>query len=107
MKLLRPLLLFFSIILFGWLFVSNINLINVATTLNESEINSDINKVNEFTSIERLKEFTIEKINHMEAIKSRFSENAIIRVFVILTLIVLQILLYATSGNIFNSKPTR
>ncbi|SDH70713.1 hypothetical protein [Chryseobacterium taeanense] len=107
MKLLRPFLLFFSIILFGWLFVSNINLINVATTLNEAEIRSDINKVNEFTSIERLKEFTIEKINYMEAIRNRFSENAMIRVFVILTLIILQIVLYATGGNMFSSKPTR
>lgn len=107
MKLLRPFLLFFSIILFGWLFVSNINLINVATTLNEAEISSDINKVNEFTSIERLKEFTIEKINYMEAIRNRFSENAMIRVFVILTLIILQIVLYATGGNMFSSKPTR
>ncbi|MFN4362720.1 MULTISPECIES: hypothetical protein [Chryseobacterium] len=107
MKLLRPLLLSVSILLFGWLFISNINLINVATTLNEAEISSEIKKVNEFTDIVRLKEFAIEKINYMETIRTRFSENAMIRVAVISVLIVLQVLLYVTGGNMFSTKPTR
>lgn len=104
MKLLRPFLLLVSIILFGWLFISNINLINVATTLNEAEISSEIEKVNDFTEISRLKEFAIEKINYMETIRNRFAENAMIRVAVISVLIILQILLYATAGNMFSTK---
>ncbi|KQT21531.1 hypothetical protein ASG22_15355 [Chryseobacterium sp. Leaf405] len=104
MKLLRPFLLFISILLFGWLFISNINLINVATTLNEAEISSEIGKVNSFTSINQLKEFTIEKINYMEVIRNRFSENALIRVAVISILVLIQIILYATKGNFSHSK---
>ncbi|MCS3870984.1 hypothetical protein J3D55_003900 [Chryseobacterium ginsenosidimutans] len=104
MKLIRPFLLFISIILFGWLFMSNINLINVAKTLNDAEINSEITKVNDFTNIDQLKKFTIEKINYMEVIRERFSENALVRVAVISVLVLLQIVLYSTKGNSFNSK---
>ncbi|AZA58391.1 hypothetical protein [Chryseobacterium shandongense] len=107
MKLLRPILLSVSIILFAWLFISNINLINVATTLNEAEIDSEIKKVNEFTDMMRLKEFAIEKINYMETIRNRFADNAMIRVAVISVLIILQVLLYATGGNMFSTKATR
>lgn len=107
MKLLRPILLFVSILLFAWLFISNINLINVATTLNEAEIKSEIQKVNSFTDFSSLKQFTIEKINYMEAIRNRFAENAMIRVVVISMLIILQIVLYTTGGNMFSSKQTR
>lgn len=105
MKLIRPFLLLISIILFGWLFMSNINLVNVAATLNEAEINSEITKVNGFTNINQLKQFTIEKINYMEAIRERFSENALVRVAVIAVLVLVQIILYTTKGNYsFNSK---
>ncbi|WP_346984423.1 hypothetical protein [Chryseobacterium sp. POE27] len=107
MKLLRPFILFVSILLFAWLFVSNINLINVATTLNEAEISSDIDKVNKSTDITSLKEFTIEKISYMEAIRNRFTENAMIRVAVISVLIILQVVLYATCGNMFSAKQPR
>jgi hypothetical protein len=107
MKLLRPFILFVSILLFGWLFVSNINLINIATTLNEAEISSDIDKVNKSTDITSLKQFAIEKINYMEAIRNRFSENAMIRVAVISVLIILQVVLYATGGNMFSAKQPR
>lgn len=55
MKFLRPCLLFISIILFGWLLMSNINLINVAESLNESEITSQIKKVNSFSESMGLK----------------------------------------------------
>ncbi|MDQ0593129.1 hypothetical protein QFZ37_001498 [Chryseobacterium ginsenosidimutans] len=104
MKIIRPFLLLISIILFGWLFISNINLINAAKTLNEAQINSEIVKVNDFTSIDQLKQFTIEKISQMEIIRERFSENALVRVAVISALVLLQIILYATKGNSFNSK---
>ncbi|SEM10715.1 hypothetical protein SAMN05421856_101132 [Chryseobacterium taichungense] len=107
MKLLRPFLLFVSILLFAWLFISNINLINIATTLNEAEINSEIEKVNNFTDITSLKQFSIEKINYMEAIRNRFTENAMIRVAVISVLIILQVVLYATSSNMFSSRQPR
>jgi len=107
MKLLRPILLFVSILLFAWLFVSNINLINVATTLNEAEIESEIQKVNSFTDVPSLKQFTLEKINYMEAIRNRFAENAMIRVAVISMLIILQIVLYTTGGNMFSTRQTR
>ncbi|MFC5871443.1 hypothetical protein ACFP3I_02445 [Chryseobacterium arachidis] len=104
MKIIRPFLLFISILLFGWLFMSNINLINVATTLNEAEISSEVGKVNAFTNIDKLKEFTIEKINYLEVVRERFSENALIRVIVISALVLIQIILYATRGNFSNSK---
>lgn len=107
MKLLRPILLFVSILLFAWLFVSNINLINVATTLNEAEIESEIQKVNSFTDVPSLKQFTLEKINYMEAIRNRFAENAMIRVAVISMLIILQIVLYTTGGNMFSTRQAR
>jgi cell division protein ZapA (FtsZ GTPase activity inhibitor) len=85
--------------------MSNINLVNVAATLNEAEINSEITKVNGFTNINQLKQFTIEKINYMEAIRERFSENALVRVAVIAVLVLVQIILYTTKGNYsFNSK---
>lgn len=105
MKLIRPLLLFVSILLFGWLFMSNITLVNVATTLNEAEISSEIAKVNGFSSIEQLKKFTIEKISYMEVIRKRFSENAMIRVAVLSVLAFIQIILYMMKGNEFKSKP--
>lgn len=105
MKIIRPFLLSVSILLFGWLFMSNINLINVATTLNEAEISSEIAKVNSFTNIDQLKEFAIEKINYLEVIRNRFSENALIRLAVISLLAIIQIILYATKGNFTNSKP--
>lgn len=107
MKLLRPILLFVSILLFAWLFVSNINLINVATTLNEAEIESEIQKVNSFKDVPSLKQFTLEKINYMEAIRNRFAENAMIRVAVISMLIILQIVLYTTGGNMFSTRQAR
>ncbi len=99
MKIIRPFLLFISILLFGWLFMSNINLINVAATLNEAEINSEVGKVNAFTNIDQLKEFNIEKINYMEVIRERFSENAMIRIVVISVLVMIQNLLYATKSR--------
>lgn len=98
MKIIRPFLLFISIVLFGWLFMSNINLINVAKTLNEAETHSEIARVNSFTRIDQLKEFTIERINYVEIIRTRFSENAIVRIAVISILIFIQIVLYATKG---------
>lgn len=104
MKIIRPFLLFISILLFGWLFMSNINLINVAATLNEAEISSETAKVNSFTDINQLKEFTIEKINYLEIIRKRFSENAVIRLAVISILILLQIILYFTKGNFSQPK---
>ncbi|ALR30988.1 MULTISPECIES: hypothetical protein [Chryseobacterium] len=104
MKIIRPFLLFISILLFGWLFMSNINLINVAATLNEAEISSETAKVNSFTDINQLKEFTIEKINYLEIIRKRFSENAVIRLAVISILILLQIILYFTKGNFLQPK---
>ncbi|PVV59581.1 hypothetical protein [Chryseobacterium sp. HMWF035] len=106
MKIIRPFLLSVSLLLFGWLFISNINLINVAATLNEAEINSEVGKVNAFTNIDQLKEFTIEKINYMEVIRERFSENAMIRIIVISVLVMIQIWLYATKSRFHaqNSK---
>jgi hypothetical protein len=103
MKIIRPFLLSVSLLLFGWLFISNIN---VAATLNEAEINSEVGKVNAFTNIDQLKEFTIEKINYMEVIRERFSENAMIRIVVISVLVMIQILLYATKSRFHaqNSK---
>lgn len=99
MKIIRPFLLSVSLLLFGWLFISNINLINVAATLNEAEINSEVGKVNAFSNIDQLKEFTIEKINYLEVIRERFSENAMIRIVVISVLVMIQILLYATKSR--------
>ncbi|GEN77252.1 hypothetical protein [Chryseobacterium hagamense] len=79
--------------------MSNINLINVAQTLNEAETGSEVRKVNAFTHIGRLKEFTIEKINYLEVIRERFSENAMIRIVVIAALVVIQIVLYMMKRN--------
>jgi len=106
MKIIKPFLLSVSLLLFGWLFISNINLINVAATLNEAEINSEVGKVNAFSNIDQLKEFTIEKINYLEVIRERFSENAMIRIVVISVLVMIQILLYATKSRFHaqNSK---
>ncbi len=99
MRLIRPFLLSVSILLFGWLFMSNINLINVATTLNEAEISSEVARVNAFTDIGQLREFTIEKISYMEVIRKRFSDNALLRVAVISVLVFIQIILYSTRRN--------
>jgi ABC-type uncharacterized transport system permease subunit len=103
MNVLRPFLLLISFLLFGWLLMSNINLINVAQTLNEAEIGSELGKVSAFTSIDRLKEFTIEKINYLELIRERFSENAMIRIFAIAVLVIIQIVLYMTKRNFSGS----
>lgn len=103
-NMLSPFLLFISILLFGWLLMSNINLINVAKTLNEAEIGSEVGKVNAFTDMDRLKEFTIEKINYLELIRERFSENAMIRIVVISVLVAIQIVLYSMKGNFSGSK---
>ncbi|MDQ1161117.1 hypothetical protein QE422_001485 [Chryseobacterium sp. SORGH_AS 447] len=104
MNIVRPFLLFISILLFGWLLMSNLNLINVAKTLNEAEIGSEVEKVNAFTNMDRLKEFTIEKINYLELIRERLSENAMVRIVVISVLVVIQIMLYMTKGNFSGSK---
>ena len=85
--------------------MSNINLINVAASLNESEINSQVEKVNSFTDINGLKEFAIERINYIEAIRHRFSENAMIRIGVISVLIIIQPVLYFTRGKFSTVKP--
>lgn len=76
--------------------MSNINLINVAASLNESEINSQVEKVNSFSEINGLKEFSIERINYIEVIRHRFSDNAMTRVAVIVVLVLIQIVLYTT-----------
>lgn len=86
--------------------MSNINLINVATTLNEAEINSEIAKVNSFVNLSELKEYTIEKINYLEVIRERFSENALVRVIIISILIIIQVILYSTKTNFSDSKAT-
>jgi hypothetical protein len=100
MKLIiRPLLLFVSVLLLGWLLMSNITLINVAATLNEAEISSEVAKVNSFSNLDQLKKFTIEKISYMEVIRKRFSDNALIRVAVISVLVFIQIILYTMKGN--------
>ena len=96
MKFFRPCLLFISIILFGSLLMSNINLMNVAASLNEFEINSQVEKVNSFSEINRLKEFAIERINYIEVIRHRFSDNAMMRIAVIVVLVLIQIVLYTT-----------
>lgn len=99
MTFLRPCLLFISIILFGWLLMSNIN---VAESLNESEITSQIKKVNSFSEINGLKEFAIERINYMEVIKDRFSDNAMMRVSVIVVLVLIQIVLF--TAKVYHSQ---
>lgn len=106
MKLVRPFLLFVSILLFGWLFMSNINLINIAVIPNEAEINSEIASVNGSTDMNQLKKFTIGKISSMEVIRKRFSENVMIRMAVISMLVFIQIILYSTKSNVLNSKST-
>lgn len=100
MKFFRPCLLFISVLLFGWLLMSNINLINVAASLNESEINSQVEKVNSFTDINGLKEFAIERINYIEVIRHRFSENAYVRIGILITLVIMQTVLYTTKDRI-------
>ncbi len=99
MKILRPFLLFISIILFGWLFVSNANEINVAATLNDAEIKSEIAKINSFTDIDKIKEYSIGKINYLESVREKNSQNAIIRTIIILFLVLLQIIIYSTKTN--------
>lgn len=56
-----------------------------------------------FTHIDRLKGFTPEKINYLEVIRERFSENAMIRIVVISALVVIQIALYMMKGNFSDS----
>lgn len=107
MRLVRPFLLSVSLLLFGWLFMSNVNLINVATTLNEAEINSEISKVNSYTDIDSLKEFTISQISYVEVIRKRLSENAMVRIAVIAALVVIQIILYLKKGNFSDAKMTK
>jgi len=104
MKLIRPFLLSVSILLFGWLFMSNINLINVATTLNEAKISSEVARVNAFTDISQLREFTTEKISYMEVIRKSFSDNALLRVAVIPVLVFIQIILYSIRRNYPDSR---
>lgn len=104
MKFLRPCLLLISILLFGWLLMSNVNLINVAATLNESEINSQTAAVNSFTDIGKLKEFTIEKINYIEVIRNRFSENAYVRIGILVSLIIIQVVLFRLRRNVSTVK---
>lgn len=104
MKLIRPFLLSVSLLLSGWLFMSNINLINVAATLNEAEISSEVARVNTFTDISQLREFTIEKISYMEVIRKRFSDNALLRVAVISVLVFIQIILYSARRNYPGSR---
>ncbi len=105
MKLIiRPFLLFVSVLLFGWLLMSNITLINVAATLNEAEISSEVTRVNSFSNLDQLKKFTIEKISYMEVIRKRFSDNAMIRIAVLSVLALIQIILYTLKGNEFKSK---
>lgn len=107
MELARPFLSFVSILLFGWLFMSNTNFINVAMTLSKDEINSEvINKRFWFHGygMDQLKKFTIEKISSMEVIRKRFSENAMIRVAVISIPVFIQIILYSIRGHVLNSK---
>ncbi|KMQ67544.1 hypothetical protein ACM39_11755 [Chryseobacterium sp. FH2] len=106
MKILRPFLLFISLLLFGWLFVSNANQINVAATFNEDEINSEISKINSFTNIDMLKGYSIQQINSLETSKERSFQSAIGRIFIILILVLIQIVIYATKGNFTNSKAT-
>lgn len=106
MQILRPFLLFISIILFGWLFVSNANQINVATTLNDAEIQSEIAKISSFTDVEKIKEYSIGKINYLESIRQKNSQSAILRTIIIFTLVLLQIVLYSTRANFSNSKAT-
>lgn len=74
-------------------------MINVATSLNESEINSQVEKVNSFTDLNGLKEFAIERINYIEVIRHRFSDNAMIRIAVISVLVLIQIVLFTTKGS--------
>lgn len=76
----------------------------MATTLNEAEISSEIGKVNAYTNIDQLKEFTIQKINYLEVIRERFSKNAMMRIVVISVLVVIQIILYTTKGTFSGSK---
>lgn len=104
MKIIRPFLLFVSIILFGWLFFSNADLINIMATLNHAESNSEISKINSFTDINELKQFAVSKINQINANMDLRSESAVTRSIIILILIFIQIVLYATKGNIFGSK---
>lgn len=104
MYIFRPFLLSVSILLFAWLFISNINLVHVAATLNEAEIQSETAKVNAFTDMAKLKQFTLEKINYLEIIRERFAENSMIRIAVIAVLVIIQIILYTTRSRFSGSK---
>ncbi|WP_326984746.1 hypothetical protein VUJ46_09515 [Chryseobacterium sp. MYb264] len=104
MQILRPFLLFISIVLFGWLFVSNAIQINMASTLNEAEIKSEITRINNFTDTEDLKQYAIGKVNYLKSMREKSSHRSLIRATIILLLALLQIILYATRANFSTTK---
>ena len=103
MKIFRAILFIISIVLFVWLFLLIANDIDIARTKNDSLINSEILKTENFTNIEKLKEFTKSKILIIKNIRYLRSDEAYEKIYLIIVLFLIQIFLYFTN---FKSKKT-
>ena len=101
MKIFRAVLFIISIVLFVWLFLLIANDIDIARTKNDSLINSEILKTENFTNIEKLKEFTKSKILIIKNIRYLRSDEAYEKIYLIIVLFLIQIFLYFTN---FKSK---
>lgn len=99
MKIIRTILFFSSIILYVWLFLLITNDIDIARIKNDSWINGEISKTEQFTNIDELKEFTKSKILTIKKIRYLRSDEAYEKIYLIIAIILIQLFLFSKNFN--------
>lgn len=88
-----------SILLFGWIFIQIFNQINLIPNYSRVLIQEDISKVENFTDLNELKQFSKSKIYSLQRINIERSDLAHKQLFIIFILIGIQLFLYISKNN--------
>lgn len=98
MRTIRRILLIISMVLFAWMFINALDDIDFAASKNHAFILSETSKTEKFKDIEKLKEFTKSKIYIVERIHQQRSLEADRKLYIIFSLVVIQLFLYVTTN---------
>ncbi|SEW48229.1 hypothetical protein SAMN05421841_3753 [Chryseobacterium wanjuense] len=99
MRNIRRVFLIISILLFGWIFIQIFNQINLIPNYSRVLIQEDISKVENFTDLNELKQFSKSKIYSLQRINIERSDLAHKQLFIIFILIGIQLFLYISKNN--------
>jgi hypothetical protein len=99
MKNIRRLFLIISLLLFGWLFIQIFYKIDLIPNYTRTFISEDILKIENFKSLNELKEFSKSKVYSLEKINREQSNLANKQLIMIFILVAIQLFLYLTKNT--------